>query len=218
MNRCLKILFFALLVKPMVLLGLGLNIFFKARLPKAGPAMVVANHNSHLDTLVLMSLYPLSQIHKIRPVAAADYFLCNKVVAWFSLNIIGIIPIQRSNIRDKEALFAECHKALDNGNILLIFPEGSRGKPEALSALKRGIHHIIKQRSSLKVVPVMMHGLGRALPKGERVFVPFNCDVVIGEAIPFEEDAKQYIDAVSHSLNQLLALCMTRQSIVQDEY
>ncbi|WP_025563112.1 lysophospholipid acyltransferase family protein [Psychromonas sp. SP041] len=217
MNRCLKILFFALLVKPMVLLGLGLNIFFKARLPKAGPAMVVANHNSHLDTLVLMSLYPLSQIHKIRPVAAADYFLCHKVVAWFSLNIIGIIPIQRSNIRDKEALFAECHKALDNGDILLIFPEGSRGKPEALSALKRGIHHIIKQRPSLKVVPVMMHGLGRALPKGERVFVPFNCDVVIGEAIPFEEDAKQYIDSVYHSLNELLALCMTRQSIVLDE-
>ena len=104
MNRFLKIIFFALLVKPMVLLGLGLNVFFKAKLPKQGPAIVVANHNSHLDTLVLMSLYPLSQIHKIRPVAAADYFLKNKLLAWFSLNIIGIIPMQRKHIRDTSVI------------------------------------------------------------------------------------------------------------------
>ncbi|WP_028870370.1 lysophospholipid acyltransferase family protein [Psychromonas arctica] len=217
MNRFLKILFFALLVKPMVLLGLGLNVFFKAKLPKQGPAIVVANHNSHLDTLVLMSLYPLSQIHKIRPVAAADYFLKNKLLAWFSLNIIGIIPMQRKHIRDTSVLFAQCHRALDDGDILLLFPEGSRGKPEQLSDLKRGVHHLIKSRETLKVVPVMMHGLGKALPKGEMIFVPFNCDVVVGDAIPFNSDAKCYIDSVSDALTLLLTLCMTRQSVVKDD-
>ena len=217
MNRFLKILFFALLVKPMVLLGLGLNVFFKAKLPKQGPAIVVANHNSHLDTLVLMSLYPLSQIHKIRPVAAADYFLKNKLLAWFSLNIIGIIPMQRKHIRDTSVLFSQCHRALDDGDILLLFPEGSRGKPEQLSDLKRGVHHLIKSRETLKVVPVMMHGLGKALPKGEMIFVPFNCDVVVGDAIPFNSDAKCYIDSVSDALTLLLTLCMTRQSVVKDD-
>ena len=218
MNRALKILFFALIIKPMVFLGLGLNVFFKEKLPKKGPAIVVANHNSHLDTMVLMSLYPLREIHKIRPVAAADYFLSNKLLAWFSLNIIGIIPIKRSQIRDKSALFEECHQALDNGDILVLFPEGSRGEPEQLSTLKRGIHHLLKSRSALTVVPVMMHGLGRSLPKGEAVFVPFNCDVVIGDSIPFNDDAKQYIDSVSASLNALLALCMTRQEVVDDDF
>ena len=217
MNRFLKIIFFALLVKPMVLLGLGLNVFFKAKLPKQGPAIVVANHNSHLDTLVLMSLYPLSQIHKIRPVAAADYFLKNKLLAWFSLNIIGIIPMQRKHIRDTSVLFSQCHRALDDGDILLLFPEGSRGKPEQLSDLKRGVHHLIKSRETLKVVPVMMHGLGKALPKGEIIFVPFNCDVVVGDPIPFNADAKCYIDSVSNALNLLLVLCMTRQSVVKDD-
>ena len=217
MNRFLKIIFFALLVKPMVLLVLGLNVFFKAKLPKQGPAIVVANHNSHLDTLVLMSLYPLSQIHKIRPVAAADYFLKNKLLAWFSLNIIGIIPMQRKHIRDTSVLFSQCHRALDDGDILLLFPEGSRGKPEQLSDLKRGVHHLIKSRETLKVVPVMMHGLGKALPKGEKIFVPFNCDVVVGDAIPFNSDAKCYIDSVSDALTLLLTLCMTRQSVVKDD-
>ena len=107
--------------------------------------------------------------------------------------------------------------ALDDGDILLLFPEGSRGKPEQLSALKRGVHHLIKSRKTLKVVPVMMHGLGKALPKGEIIFVPFNCDVVVGDPIPFNADAKCYIDSVSNALNLLLVLCMTRQSVVKDD-
>ncbi|MEI6896836.1 MAG: lysophospholipid acyltransferase family protein [Psychromonas sp.] len=217
MGRFLKVLFFALCIKPIVFFGLGLNVFFKERLPKKGPAILVANHNSHLDAMVIMSLYPLRDIHKVRPVAAADYFLSNKLLAWFSLNVIGIIPIHRGQVKDKNSLFDDCHQALDNDDILVLFPEGSRGEPERLSSLKRGIHHLIKTQPALNVVPVIMHGLGRALPKGEMVFVPFNCDVVIGESIPFIDDAKQYVQSVSTALNNLLALCLTRQSIVSDE-
>jgi len=216
MNRLLKVLFFAVVVKPVVFFALGLNVFFKQRLPIKGPAILIANHNSHLDTMVLMSLYPLREIHKIRPVAAADYFLSNKLLAWFSLNVIGIIPIKRGQSGVKSTLFDNCHEALDLGHVLILFPEGSRGKPEQLSQLKRGIHHLIKTRSTLKVVPVMMHGLGKALPKGDFVLVPFNCDVVIGECVPFIDDAKQYIDSVTNTLNELLALCLTRQQAVEE--
>lgn len=217
MDRFLKIIFFAIIVKPVVFFALGLNVFFKQRLPSKGPAILLANHNSHLDTMVLMSLYPLREIHKIRPVAAADYFLANKFIAWFSLNVIGIIPIRRGNSGVKGSLFDTCHQALDQGHILVLFPEGSRGEPEQLSELKRGVHHLIKTRSSLKVVPVMMHGLGKALPKGEAILVPFNCDVVVGEALPFVDDAKQYVNNVSNALNTLLDLCLTRQHAVEDD-
>lgn len=211
MGRFLKVLFFAFVIKPIVLFGLGLNVFFKERLPKNGPAIIVANHNSHLDAMVIMSLYPLRDIHKVRPVAAADYFLSNKFLAWFSLNVIGIIPVRRDQVKDRNSLFDTCHQALDNGDILVLFPEGSRGEPEQLSVLKRGIHHLVKTRVKLSVFPIMMHGLGRALPKGEAVFVPFNCDVVIGEKIPFIDDTTEYVESVSTALNELLAMCLTRQ-------
>lgn len=211
MGRFLKVLFFAFVIKPIVLFGLGLNVFFKERLPKNGPAIIVANHNSHLDAMVIMSLYPLRDIHKVRPVAAADYFLSNKFLAWFSLNVIGIIPVRRDQVKDRNSLFDACHQALDNGDILVLFPEGSRGEPEQLSVLKRGIHHLVKTRVKLSVFPIMMHGLGRALPKGEAVFVPFNCDVVIGEKIPFIDDTTEYVESVSTALNELLAMCLTRQ-------
>lgn len=138
MARILKVLFFLLIVKPLVFIGLGLNILQRQNLPTQGPMVIAANHNSHLDTLVLMALFPLHLIHRVRPVAAADYFLVNPFVAWLSLNIIGIIPIRRSpSSSERDAVLQACHEALDQGDILIIFPEGSRGEPEIMSGLKK---------------------------------------------------------------------------------
>ena len=131
MYRILKILFFAIVVRPLVLIGLGLNIVNRRALPKHGPAVIAANHNSHLDTIVLMSLFPLKQIHRVRPVAAADYFLSNRWIAWFSLNIMGIIPLDRSGGADLDILFETCREALERNEIVILFPEGTRASRRA---------------------------------------------------------------------------------------
>lgn len=213
LTRILKVSFFALFVRPIVLIILGLNVRNKQWLPRKGPAVIVANHNSHLDTLVLMSLYPLSQIHKVRPVAAADYFLRHKALAWFALNIIGIIPLDRSHF--KRDLFKQCHEALDQGDILLIFPEGSRGNAEQLSKLKSGVHHLLKDgHQETPVCPVMLHGLGMALPKGTALLVPFNCDVIIGEVTTIPEKSQEFIQQLEQTFQQLSTLCLTRHQVV----
>ncbi len=211
MNRVIKILFFAIIVKPIVFVVLGLNLRGKKNLPSKGPAIIIANHNSHLDTMVLMSLYPLSQLHKIRPVAAADYFLTTRFRTWFSLNCIGIIPLNRKikGKVDKKELFAGCHAALDNGDILILFPEGSRGEPEEMGKMKKGAYHIISERNNTPVTPVMMHGLGRALPRGEALFVPFNCDVIIGSPLPEVETSHQFVDQITKTFADLQQYCIT---------
>lgn len=209
MNHVLKILFFAVIVRPIVFIILGLNLRGKQNLPQQGPAMIAANHNSHLDTLVLMSLYPLSKLHRVRPVAAADYFLKNRFLAWFALQCIGIIPINRTGRQRKSELFAGCHDAMDNGDILILFPEGSRGNPEELSEIKRGIYHIVHDRTDTKVTPVMMHGLGRALPRGEALLVPFNCDVIVGEQLSEADSAEKLVNQIKASFLELQTYCIT---------
>ncbi|THB73893.1 MAG: 1-acyl-sn-glycerol-3-phosphate acyltransferase [Desulfobulbaceae bacterium] len=212
MSKIAKIIFFAVIIKPLVILGLGLNIRGRKNLPLKGPAVIAANHNSHLDTMVLMSLYPLSKINRVRPVAAADYFLANKLITWISLNVIGIIPLDRSGNTTREELFDECHTALDNGQILLLFPEGSRGLPEEMGRVKKGLYHLVKDRQDTRVTPVVLHGLGLALPRGEALLVPFNCDVIIDAPMETCESSDDFVANIQQRYNSLFELCITKNN------
>ena len=210
MIRFAQILFFAIVVRPLVLIGLGLNLVNRKSLPAKGPAVIAATHNSHLDTFVLMSLYPLLSLHKVRPVAAADYFLANPWRAWFSKNIVGIIPLDRTGGTDLDVLFEPCRQALERGEILILFPEGSRGAPENMGRLRKGLCQLLKGYEQVPVTPVVLHGLGRSLPRGEALFVPFNCDVVIGDAMHVEGRSSAFLKRLSAVYDELFAQCLTR--------
>jgi 1-acyl-sn-glycerol-3-phosphate acyltransferase len=243
-NRALRWLFFWLVVRPIVLLGLGLNVRHRDRLPADGPAILIANHNSHLDTMVLMTLLPNHLLPRIRPVAAADYFLRNRLLAWFALHIVGIIPIQRrptspapasaapqgaasaqpaegSPADDSPAdapapgapaaaparpdALAAVAAALERGDIVILFPEGSRGEPERLTELKSGIGRLAERCPQVPVIPIFLHGLGKALPRGTLLPVPFFCDVFVGEPIPWCGDRKLYLEQLKSRLQALAA-------------
>ncbi|HFD14184.1 MAG TPA: 1-acyl-sn-glycerol-3-phosphate acyltransferase [Epsilonproteobacteria bacterium] len=187
----LKKIFFALFIRPLVLIVSGVHVKGREKLPLSGPCIIAANHNSHLDTMVLMSLFPISKVHDVRPVGAADYFMKNKWFAWFSQNMIGIIPLKRRPSKEEGHPLAGVKEALTQGQIVIIFPEGSRGEPEEMGTFKTGIAHLAKEFSLVPVLPVYIHGAGKALPKGEALFVPFIIDVCIADPIYFQEENHQ---------------------------
>jgi len=203
MLRLLRFLFFGLIVRAVTGIVLGLNVRHRERLPQQGPAILAANHNSHLDTLVLMTLLPLRLLPKLRPVAAADYFLRHPVLAWFALNIIGILPIRRGGVRTEDDPLAPLVAALARDEILIFFPEGSRGEAEQLAEFKSGLARLKERCPEVPVIPVFLHGLGKALPRGEAVLVPFFVDVFVGEPVPWTGDRARYMVAFREAIVHL---------------
>ncbi len=205
MSRWLQALFFLLIVRPFLAFVLGVNLRHAERLPQSGPAILAANHNSHLDTLLLMSLYPLATLHRVRPVAAADYFLKNPLVAWFALHIMHILPLSRRP-KPGEKPLAHIEAALAAGDILILFPEGSRGEPEKRSALKSGIAHLMEDAPAVPVIPIYLHGLGKALPKGEWLPIPFFADGWVGEPLTWQGERATTMQALEARFQALEAL------------
>lgn len=203
MSEVLRWLFHAVIVRLVVLVVLGLNARHRERLPGSGPAILASNHNSHLDTLVLMSLLPLAMLPRLRPVAAADYFLRNRWLAWFATRIIGIIPIKRTRSFADEDLLAPVAAALDRGDIVIFFPEGTRGEPEQLKQLKSGLSRLAERQPRVPIYPIFMHGVGKALPRGEALLVPFFVDVFVGAPLYWGGDRTGFLERYRQSMAEL---------------
>jgi 1-acyl-sn-glycerol-3-phosphate acyltransferase len=204
-TRLLRFLFFAVVVRAVVLVALGLTVRHRERLPKDGPAVLAGNHNSNLDALAILSLMPLRLLPKLRPVAAMDYFYSSSLRGWFADQIVGIIPVKRGSGKEGGNLLLLAEQALDRGEILVIFPEGTRGEPETLQAFKKGIGHLAKARPKVPIVPVFMHGLGKALPRGSALLVPFNVTVSVGEALHGKESYDVFVAELEAAMTALAA-------------
>ncbi len=208
MNHALRNLFFALIVRPLMIIVLGTNLRRGELLPAQGPAIIVANHNSHLDVFALMHVLGMERLRHVRPVAAADYFLTRPLRRWFSTRIVGIIPIDRKQTRrgkDGKHPLEPISSALADGDIVLLFPEGSRGEPEQMAALQSGVAHLARRHPDVPITPVFMHGLGKALPKGEAILVPFFCDMFVGEPLPAGLSKKDLMEQMDRSMKALAA-------------
>ncbi len=145
--------------------------------------IILANHNSHLDTMTLLASLPSKIIHKVKPVAAGDHFGKTKLKGKLTEFFVNALLIKRG--RDKENPkndpINKMIKALDNGYSLILFPEGTRGEPEIDQPLKKGIGIILEQRPDIKFVPAYMKGMGKAMPKDDNLIVPFNSSLIYGK-------------------------------------
>ena len=200
-HNILRWFFYGVVVRPILLLILGFNARHMERLKPRGAHLIAANHNSHLDAMVLMSLFKLCDLPKVKVVAAKDYFCRTPLMAWFSINVIGVIPIDRQGGADNP--IQPVIDALEEGYTVIIFPEGSRGDPEQQAPLKYGVTKVLEAHPDVQITPVYMHGLGKALPRGEALLVPFVCEINIGEPISWHGDRAKLIESLGASFAHL---------------
>ena len=197
-------IFFVLLVAyPAAYLWLGLSLRHKEHLPQSGPAILIANHNSHLDTLVLLTLIPLREIPRVRIAAAADYFFNNRFARFMAEWFYGLVPVERAEPGKNRDPLAGLEACLATGGILILFPEGTRGKPDVFGEFKPGLWHLLKRRPETPLCPVYLHGLGRSLPRGEWIPVPLFIDVRAGKALPFDMNKARFMLSVRVAFEQL---------------
>jgi len=200
----LRGLFLRLVLRPLATLFTGAEVRNRERLPLTGPAIVAANHNSHVDTLILLTIFRPSVIAKVRPVAAADYFLSNPALSWFARRLVGITPISRTVTRGDDVL-APAREALARGDIVVVFPEGSRGRPDEMGPLKAGVARLAEAFPQAPVIPVWIQGAGRVLPRGAVVPVPMNCCVLVGEPLRWTGERQAFMTSLRDALLALQA-------------
>ena len=198
-----RLAFLTLIARPLALFLTGADVVGRVHLPKAGPAIVAANHASHVDTLLLLTIFLAGLMSRLRPAAAADYFLRGPVIGWFSRQLVGIVPIERHGTGHEDVL-APARDALAGGDIVIIFPEGTRGPgDDELGPLKAGVARLAAAFPEAPVIPVWIEGAGRVLPKGTFLPAPMNCTVLAGPAIRWTGDRDVFLEALRASLLEL---------------
>ena len=202
----LRVMLIVLVFRPLARLLTGADIVGREHLPTHGPAIVAANHNSHVDTFLLLSLFPAHALRRVRPAAAADYFLANPLIAWISRRVIGIVPVHRELAGSGVDVLAPMRQALESGDIVVIFPEGTRGAGgDQLAPLRSGIARLTEAVPAASVTPVWIQGAGRVLPKGELLPVPLTCCVHVGEPLRWDGERTAFLDRLRGAIEGLRA-------------
>lgn len=150
------------------------------RIPEA-PMVLVANHTSHADTAAILAALPPDR----RPVLAAaqDYWFTTPLRRTVVTALVGALPVSRSGEGGYAALRDAAEPVIADGGTLVIYPEGTRGQPEAPVATFRSGAMRLAADLGVPLVPVGISGTGRVLPKHGRLR-PEGVRLRFGEPLP----------------------------------
>lgn len=128
------------------------------------PFIFAPNHNSHLDTPLLLAALPANLRMQTRVAAAADYFFNKRWKGLAVRLLLNAFPFTRKG-PGRSSSVLEAAQLLANGHSLLIFPEGTRSPNGNLQPFKRGIGQLAAITGT-QIVPVWIEGTHLSLPKG----------------------------------------------------
>ena len=181
--------------------------------PRETQRIYFANHCSHGDFVLLWTVLPASMRQATRPVAGADYWSGSALKRFIGSDVFRSVLIERNPANREHDPVAQMTQALDAGDSLIVFPEGTRNTGNTrLLPFKSGLFHLSESRPDVELIPVWISNLNRVLPKGEIIPIPLVCSVTFGAPllrIP-EEGKAGFLARAEQSL---LALAMQEAGI-----
>jgi 1-acyl-sn-glycerol-3-phosphate acyltransferase len=172
--------------------------------PSSAQSIYFTNHSSHLDTLALWAALPKEIREKVRPVAAKDYWGKGILKQFIALKVLNCVLIEREFSRHKNPL-APLLTALENGDSLIIFPEGTRRAQAEPSEFKGGLFHLAEAFPNVGLIPVYLDTLHRSMPKGVILPVPLICTVRFGGALRLQANEHKK-DFLARARDAVMAL------------
>ncbi|HSU10066.1 MAG TPA: lysophospholipid acyltransferase family protein [Pseudonocardia sp.] len=160
----------------------------RENIPDSGPAIVVANHTSAVETFIVPAMIP----RRLTFPAKAELFAegggpAKRVVAWF-LEAVGQVPMDRSGGRASAGSMDSVLQVLRSGQLLAIFPEGTRSPDGRLYKGKTGVARMALE-AGVPVIPVAAIGTNKLNPIGSRMWRPHHVHIRIGEPLDFSRYA-----------------------------
>ncbi|WP_338016587.1 lysophospholipid acyltransferase family protein [Nesterenkonia muleiensis] len=153
-------------------------------IPAEGPAILASNHLSFSDSVFI----PVAVPRPVRFLAKNDYWnrkgLYGMSSRWF-FNATGQIPMDRSGGRASQNSLAAGEEALRNGDLLGIYPEGTRSPDGRLYRGKLGMAKLAL-RTEVPVIPVALIGTDKVQPIGRNIPRVRRVGLIIGEPMVFE--------------------------------
>ncbi|MFN2613532.1 MAG: lysophospholipid acyltransferase family protein [Actinomycetota bacterium] len=182
--------------------------------PAEGPVILCPNHLSFIDSI----LVPIFVPRKVVFLGKSDYF--NKwYISWFYKGA-GVIPVRREGGDSGEASLEAGVKALNDGYVVAIYPEGTRSPDGRLYRGKTGAARMAL-RARCPIVPVAVFGTNEALPAGSYVPKMSRIGVRYGKALDFsryegKEDDRFVLRSITDELMYELMLLSGQEYV--DEY
>jgi len=139
-----------------------------------------------------------------RPIAAKDYWTKTPLRQWITTAVFNAVYVDRERTEGQDPL-APLVQALDAGDSIILFPEGTRGHAEEPQAFKAGLYNLALRFPQVVLVPAWIHNVQRVMPKGEVVPVPILCSVTFGAPMQLQADESRQ-DFLARARDAVVAL------------